>query len=346
MTGKAKYRKDAFYALKERAEAVYRSKQVNLSDIGEASRLGTKIINCSHLGLSLDGRPLLKDFTYNFQRYERVGIVGHNGIGKTSLVELLLGTLDTSGGHWKVSGDIQRGESLNIGYYRQEGMDFEEDQTVLETVSDTRLLGRFMFPHEMLNNKVSSLSGGERRRLFLLTILMQKPNLLVLDEPTNDLDIVTLDVLEEWLLEFKGTLLIVSHDRHFLDRLVDHLFILTGEGEIKDYIGKYSEWRTCVREVRARKKAVEKASVPQVQAVQPGKEPSKRRLSFKEKRELEGLEAEIEALNKEKNALEEGMNSGTLPYETLQQASSRFAEISSLLDEKETRWLELSEIEV
>ena len=222
-TGKAKYRKDAFYELKDRAEQVYRTSQVDMGEVAGSSRLGSKIINCKDVSFWYGGKCYLDRFTYNFQRYERVGIVGRNGAGKTTFINLLTGNMDPDD-PGVLTGVIDRGESLRIGYYHQQGIRFDEDQTVLETVNDTHLLSRFLFPHDMLNNKLSKLSGGEKRRLYLLTILMQQPNLLILDEPTNDLDIVTLNVLEEYLKEYKGSLIIVSHDRHFqgIQRVPDH----------------------------------------------------------------------------------------------------------------------------
>ena len=346
-SGKAKYRKNAFYELKDRAEQVYRTNQLDLGEIGQAKRLGTKIIDCKDLGFSYDGRCLLKDFSYKFQRYERVGIVGSNGIGKTTFINLLLDSLPPSD-TGTVSGTIERGESLEIGLYRQTGMHFNENQTVLETVNDTHLLNRFMFPHEMLNTRISKLSGGEKRRLYLLTVLMKQPNLLVLDEPTNDLDIVTLNVLEEYLREYKGTLVIVSHDRHFLDRLVDHLLIFCGEGKVKDFIGSYSQYREYMKDLEAEKKSKareeEKASKASVtQKEQTSRNPdAPRKLSYKEQREKETLEKEIADLEAEKAELEGLMNGGLTDHADLQRVTIRFGEVSTLLDEKETRWLELS----
>ena len=341
-TGKAKYRKDAFYELKDRAEQVYRTSSVDLSEMGGASRLGSKIINCKNLSFWYGGKCYLDNFTYNFQRYERVGIVGRNGAGKTTFINLLTGNMDPSD-PGTLTGIIDRGESLKIGYYHQKGMTFDEDQTVLETVNDTHLLSRFLFPHDMLNNKISKLSGGEKRRLYLLTILKEQPNLLILDEPTNDLDIVTLNVLEEYLKEYKGSLIIVSHDRHFLDRLVDHLFVFCGDGVVKDFIGSYTEYRTFIKDYEAEQKASAKPAVQQA-AVKPRDNATKKKMSFKEKQEFAQLEKDIEALGAEKAALEEKMNSGTLPYDELQAASERFGELTDLLDEKELRWLELSEL--
>lgn len=340
-TGKAKYRIDAFHELKERAGQSIQSRQLDLGDMSDrgARRLGTKIIDCTDLSFHYDGNCYLDHFSYKFQRGEKVGIVGANGAGKTTFINLLL-----EGNRWggEMSGSIERGESLKIGYYRQEGMVFNEDQTVLETVNDSYLLGRFLFPHDMYNSKVGSLSGGEKRRLYLLTILREQPNMLVLDEPTNDLDIVTLNVLEEYLKEFKGSLIIVSHDRHFLDRLVDHLFVFCGNGVVKDFIGNYSEYRSFIKDYRKEQAAAAKEL--SVRGEGKTKTEKVRRLSWKEQREMESLEAEIEALNAEKASLEESLSSGTLGTEELMKASERIGEVIKLCDEKEMRWLELSEI--
>ena len=345
-TGKAKYRKNAFYELKDRVGQVYRTGKVDMGELGQATRLGTKIIDCKDLSFRYGDRYYLKDFTYKFQRYEKVGIVGRNGVGKTTFINLLMG-LQGYGG--TVSGSIERGESLNIGLYRQSGMHFDEDQTVLETVNDTHLLNRFLFPHDMLNNRISKLSGGEKRRLYLLTVLMRQPNLLVLDEPTNDLDIVTLNILEEYLKEFNGTLIIVSHDRHFLDRLVDHLFIFCGDGVVKDFVGSYSQYREYIKEYEASLKAKAKEEERTRRAVQAPGSPSAsrpasgpRKLSYKEQRELEQLEKDIALLTSEKEELETAMNGGITDHDQLGRMASRFSEVTALLDEKETRWLELS----
>ncbi len=349
-TGKAKYRKNAFYELKDRAEQVYRTDSVSLGEMGPASRLGTKIINCKDVSFYYGGDCYLSHFTYNFQRYEKVGIVGKNGVGKTTFINLLIGNMDPSD-PGTVTGEIQRGESLRFGYYRQSGMRFDEDQTVLETVNDTHLLSQFLFPHDMLNNKISKLSGGEKRRLYLLTILMRQPNLLIMDEPTNDLDIVTINILEEYLKEFKGTLILVSHDRHFLDRLVDHLFVFCGDGEVKDFIGSYSQYREFMKDLeagkRSRAREEERAakagnSQESVSGQTQSRPDAPRKLSYKEQRELERLEKDIESLTAEKEDLESRMNGGLTDPAELQKVTTRFAEVSSELDAKETRWLELS----
>ncbi len=404
-TGKAKYRKNAFYELKDRAEQVYRTNSVSLAEMGPASRLGTKIINCKDVSFYYGEDCYLRHFTYNFQRYEKVGIVGKNGVGKTTFINLLIGNMDPSvsgapevggpsrtkvgepcrttvggpsrttvgeqsrttvgepsrttvGEQSRTTGVIERGESLKIGYYRQSGMSFDEDQTVLETVNDTHLLSQFLFPHDMLNNRISKLSGGEKRRLYLLTILMKQPNLLIMDEPTNDLDIVTINILEEYLKEFKGTLILVSHDRHFLDRLVDHLFVFCGDGEVKDFIGSYSQYREFIKDREAEKRCksreeerASKAAAASGSSSTDGSAdaPSKasrpdapRKLSYKEQRELERLEKDIESLTAEKADLESKMNGGLTDPAELRKVTTRFTEVSDLLDTMETRWLELS----
>lgn len=336
-SGKAKYRINAFHELSDRAAQAYTTKQITLEGIGAASRLGTKIINCKDVDFYWEDRCLLDRFTYNFQRYDKVGIVGKNGVGKSTFLDLLTGDVRPTGGI------IDRGESLRIGYYRQSGMDFDPEQTVLETVNDTRLLGRFLFPHDMLSTRISKLSGGEKRRLYLLTILMKEPNLLILDEPTNDLDIVTLNILEEYLEEYKGSLLVVSHDRHFLDRVVDHLLVFCGEGQVKDFVGKFSEYREYIKERNREKAAAESKAAAPKERPQTIAAPKKRRLSWKEQRELEALELELPALEEEKSSLEQKLSTGTLSYDELRKASERIQELIGLIDEKELRWLELQE---
>lgn len=336
-SGKAKYRINAFHELSERASQTYAIKQMTMDGVGEASRLGSKIINCKDVSYFWEGGCLLKEFSYNFQRFDKVGIVGRNGVGKSTFLDLLTGVLQPS------SGVIERGESLVIGYYRQEGMDFTGDDTVLDIVGDTRLLGRFLFPHDMLNTRVSRLSGGEKRRLYLLTILMKNPNLLILDEPTNDLDIVTLNILEEYLKEYGGSLIIVSHDRHFLDRVVDHLLVFCGEGIVKDFIGSFSEYRSYMRDYESAKKKDSIASIKPQSSAKPEKkaEDKPRKLSFNQKRELESIESRLPELEEKKAAIEKDMNSGALPYDKLKEAAELFKQVSNEIDELETRWLEL-----
>ena len=358
-TGKARYRINAFYDLKDRASQVYTQKQVSMEAMKGATRLGTKIINCKDLSFYYGDKCYLDGFTYNFQRYEKVGIVGRNGAGKSTFLNLITGNytpdmvqemtvVPPQSSSGIMTGVIERGESLKIGYYHQSGMSFNPNDTVLDIVNDTWLLNRFLFPHEMLNNKIEKLSGGEKRRLYLLTILMQQPNLLILDEPTNDLDIVTLNILEEYLKEFSGSLIIVSHDRHFLDKLVDHLFIFCGDGLVKDFVGSYSEYREFIKEyeaeqrsiARAEEKAAKEKAARSAAIDLPLK---KKKLSYKEQKELEQLEKDLEALSAEKNDLETQLSSGTLPFDQLQAASERIGQIMALTDEKEFRWLELSE---
>ena len=362
-TGKARYRINAFYDLKDRASQVYTQKQVSMEAMKGSTRLGTKIVNCKDLSFYYGDKCYLDSFTYNFQRYEKVGIVGRNGAGKSTFLNIITGNYTpemvcTDPEIYKtlekplpglMTGIIERGESLKIGYYHQSGMSFNPDDTVLDIVNDTWLLNRFLFPHEMLNNKIEKLSGGERRRLYLLTILMQQPNLLILDEPTNDLDIVTLNILEEYLQEFGGSLIIVSHDRHFLDKLVDHLFIFCGDGLVKDFIGSYSEYREFIKEYEAQQRsqarAQDKAEKEKAARNAPAQEApaKKKKLTYKEQREFEQLEKDLEALAAEKAELEEKLSSGTMPFDQLQAASERIGQIMEETDEKELRWLELSE---
>ena len=380
-TGKARYRINAFYDLKDRASQVYTQKQVSMEAMKGSARIGTKIINCKDLSFYYGDKCYLDGFTYNFQRYEKVGIVGRNGAGKSTFLNIITGNytpemvctdpdeysrlsltcLDSDSAESQkmqkslpglMTGVIERGESIKVGYYHQSGMSFNPEDTVLDTVNDTWLLNRFLFPHEMLNNKIEKLSGGEKRRLYLLTILMQQPNLLILDEPTNDLDIVTLNILEEYLKEFGGSLIIVSHDRHFLDKLVDHLFIFCGDGLVKDFVGSYSEYREYIKEfeaeqraaVRAEEKAAKEKAAKEAAKNAPAEVPvKKKKLSYKEQKEFEQIEKDLEALAEEKADLEARISSGTMPFDQLQAASERIGEIISITDEKELRWLELSE---
>ena len=356
-TGKARYRINAFYDLKDRASQVYTTSQVNMNELKGATRLGTKIINCKDLSFYYGEDCYLDKFTYNFQRYEKVGIVGRNGAGKSTFLNIITGNFtpemvsedpgNVREGQGLMTGIIERGESLKIGYYHQSGMSFNPEDTVLDIVNDTWLLNRFLFPHEMLNNKIEKLSGGEKRRLYLLTILMQQPNLLILDEPTNDLDIVTLNILEEYLKEFGGSLIIVSHDRHFLDKLVDHLFIFCGNGLVKDFVGSYSEYREFIKEYeaeqRSQERAKEKAQKEQTAKTATESPAKKKKLTYKEQREMEQLEKDLEALSAEKVVLEEKLGSGSLPFDELQSASERIGAIMEETDEKELRLLELYE---
>ena len=343
-TGKAKYRKQAFEAIKERAADSYTIKKVDMTDtrIGN-TYLGNKVISCKDLSFwwgapGADEKCSLSHFSYNFQRYERIGIVGKNAAGKTTFLNLITGGWKPSMGG-RMDGVVELGDSLKVGYYHQSGMSFKPGQTVLETVADTHLLSRFLFPHDMLQTPVERLSGGEKRRLYLLTVLMQQPNFLILDEPTNDLDIVTLDILEEYLLEFKGSLVIVSHDRHFLDRLVDHLFVFCGDGVVKDFIGNYTEYRSFIKDYEAGLVADKEKPV-----AEKVKTPSKRKLSYKEQQELKALEVRLEELESEKASLEAVLSGGTATADELRAASERYGALTDELDAAELRWLELSEI--
>ena len=355
---KAKYRKDAFYDLKERAEQRRDDRQMEIK--AGMARLGRKIINCKGLCYSWGDVPIVDNFTYNFAPGEKIAIVGPNGVGKSTFLDLLYGTLEPS------SGTIDRGETLRIGYYRQEGIKFDNEKTVIDTVSEIAdvvtigngekvsamtFLNYFMFPPSMHRNRVGRLSGGERRRLYLLTVLMRSPNFLILDEPTNDLDLMTLNVLEEYLAGFTGSLLIVSHDRFFVDKLADHLFIFEGGGMVKDFVGSYSGYRQYLKdreeERRAEAKNAAKGAVSATGVTSPAnswKGERKPRLSYKEKMEKEQLEKDIAALEEEKKALEARLCSGTLPSDQLTSDSVRIGEVTRLLDEKELRWLELDEI--
>ena len=354
---KAKYRINAFYDLKERAGQVIKDKNIKI-DVG-SSRLGTKIINCKGVTHFYDDFCTIDDFTYNFAKGEKIGLVGPNGVGKSTFLEVMTGSV------LPASGEIDRGETLVFGFYRQTGLQYEPEDTVIDvvrkiaevvTLADgnsmpvTQFLSRFLFPHPTHNTKVDRLSGGERRRLYLVTVLMKNPNFLILDEPTNDLDIMSLNVLEEYLLNFQGCLLIVSHDRYFLDKLADHIFVFEGKGLIKDYVGKYTEYREQVKEaereaelsakeakVLAREKSVESAD----SAVNEDKI-QKKKLSFKEQKELEKLEKDIESLEKEKSSLEAALSSGMLSSEELTKSSVRIAEVIAHIDSKSDRWLELS----
>ena len=354
-TGKARYRINAFYDLRDRASVSLERKNVAI-DVA-TSRLGGKIIDCEDVSLRFGERRMLDRFSYKFSRYERVGIVGKNGAGKSTFLNLMTGDLLPD------SGAVERGETLRIGYYRQRGIDFKAGQTVFDvvhdiaetvetadghTVSAVTMLNRFLFPPETHSKRVEILSGGEQRRLYLLTVLMRNPNFLILDEPTNDLDILTLNVLEEYLQAFKGCLLIVSHDRFFLDKTVDHLFVIREGGEVKDFVGRYSEYREYVKESEAEESRAAKAaakSAPKNNAPQRhNTEPARRKLSYKETRELEALEAELPRLESEKSELESRLSSGALSHEELTETSGRIGELMRIIEEKEMRWLELSEV--
>lgn len=349
-TGKAKYRIDAFNSLKEKTVGDFDEKKININI--KSSRLGTKIINCKDVSFSYSDRPMLKEFTYNFARGEKVGIVGDNGVGKSTFLKLLCGDLEPQ------SGELSRGETLVFGHYRQEGISFNENDTIFDAVHDiaevvtladgkqvpvSTFLNYFLFPPQTHRTKISRLSGGEKRRLYLLTILMKNPNFLILDEPTNDLDIITLNVLEEYLESFSGSLLIVSHDRYFLDKIADHIFIFKGNGEVKDFVGKYSEYRAIQDYEKENSQTSEKSKKSDNKEYKKEQPEKKKRLSFKEQRLYDQLTIECSNLEEEKLKLETELNNGSLPIDKLTEASKRIGEIMDLLDEKTLLILELEE---
>lgn len=345
---KAKFRIDQYYELKEKA--AYRRKDESIELNISSARMGSKIIELHHVSKSYDGNVLIDDFSYKFSRFEKAGIIGKNGSGKSTFLNVLTGLTSPD------AGTVETGETIKIGYYRQEGIGFKTDERVIDVVRNiaevitfedgsrmtaSQLLTRFLFPPDTQYSFIEKLSGGERRRLYLCTILMQNPNFLILDEPTNDLDIMTLGVLEEYLAGFQGCVIIVSHDRFFMDEIADHLFVFEGDGRIKDFPGNYSLYRDYQEE----KEKQEKQAVPEAKpkaAPAPVKQ-SPAKLSFKEKKELEGLEETIGKLEEEKSALLDALNSGMLSPDELLAKSRLFSELTSQLEEKELRWLELSE---
>ncbi len=350
-TGKAKYRVDAFEDIKDRAEGRAVEKQMKINV--QTSRLGKKLINCKHLTHNFGERCMLEDFTYNFSRFEKVGIVGPNGVGKSTFLNILTGKLQAD------AGEIERGETIKFGYYHQSGISFKPGQTVFDAVHEiaetvtladgtkasvSSFLNYFLFPPHTHYTKIERLSGGERRRLYLLTVLMQNPNFLILDEPTNDLDILTLNVLEDYLINFQGSVLIVSHDRYFLDKIADHLFIFYGNGKVKDFVGRCSEYRQYMVALQSQDSAPKQAK-NDIAAQPPKKQKSVtvKKRSFKEERELKEVEAQIEALGLEKQQLEQTLSAAEVNINELTALSTRLGEVIDLLDEKEMRWLELNE---
>ena len=347
---KAKYRIDAFYKLEEKAAAMRDDSKVSLEV--KAQYIGNKIFVMKALSKAFPGKVITKDFYYTFARYEKLGIVGNNGTGKSTFIKMLLGKVPQD------SGTIEVGETVKWGYYSQDGLAFNEQMKVIDVVKNiaevipvgnkmytaSQFLQHFLFAPEKQYSYVYKLSGGEKRRLYLCTVLMSNPNFLVLDEPTNDLDIETLQVLEEYLSEFKGCVIVVSHDRYFMDKVVDHIFVFNGEGDIKDFPGNYTEYRDWRDEERA---AAAKEAAAQAAKSAPAKQShrteEKRKLTFKEKREYEALEGEILQLEEEKAAIEEAMSSGTLSTADLLEKSARIQQVMELIDEKTMRWLELSE---
>ena len=346
---KARYREEAFYELEKVAKQRIEERQIRLKS--RNVYIGSKIFECQYVSKSFDDKVILKDFYYNFSRFEKMGIVGNNGTGKSTFIKMLLGMVPPDGGRFDI------GDTVRFGYFSQEGLQFDEQQKVLDVVKDiaeyidmgggkhfsaSQFLQYFLFTPEQQHNYVYKLSGGERRKLYLCTVLMKNPNFLVLDEPTNDLDIVTLQILEEYLLDFPGCVIVVSHDRYFMDKVVDHLLVFKGEGEVKDFPGNYTQYREwSALQPRESKEVVE---TKEVKDNRPPKE-SKKKLSYKEKREFEQLEQEIAALEEEQRQLEEALCSGTLSVDELTEKSKRLPLLKDELDEKSMRWLELSEIE-
>ena len=346
---KARYREEAFYELEKVAKQRIEERQIRLKS--RNVYIGSKIFECQYVSKSFDDKVILKDFYYNFSRFEKMGIVGNNGTGKSTFIKMLLGMVPPDGGRFDI------GDTVRFGYFSQEGLQFDEQQKVLDVVKDiaeyidmgggkhfsaSQFLQYFLFTPEQQHNYVYKLSGGERRKLYLCTVLMKNPNFLVLDEPTNDLDIVTLQILEEYLLDFPGCVIVVSHDRYFMDKVVDHLLVFKGEGEVKDFPGNYTQYREW--SALQPKESKEVVETKEVKDNKPPKE-SKKKLSYKEKREFEQLEQEIAALEEEQRQLEEALCSGTLSVDELTEKSKRLPLLKDELDEKSMRWLELSEIE-
>ena len=347
---KAKYRIDNFYKIKEVASQNTTEQQLELDIKGQ--RLGKKILELEHVNKSYGDFCVLRDFSYKFIRGEKIGIIGKNGVGKSTFLNIITRQIEPD------SGTIEIGETVVYGYYKQDGISFKEDDRPIDIVknlsekidlgngrvmSASQFLEYFLFPDKLQYSLVAKLSGGERRRLYLLTVLMSNPNFLILDEPTNDLDIMTLNVLEDYLKSFQGCLIIVSHDRFFTDKVVDRVFAFEGNGVVKDFPGNYTQYKNKKEEEELLRKQEEK-KIPATP--KPVREKEKiRKLTFKERQEMQQLESDMENLNTEKTTLETALNSGTLDTNELVKSSQRIAEIIDLLDEKEMRWLELSEIE-
>ena len=357
---KAKYREDAFYELEKVAKQRIEDRQVRLK--ASTVYIGSKIFECQYVSKAFDDRGekkvILRDFYYNFARFEKMGIVGNNGTGKSTFIKMLLGEVKPDSGQFDI------GETVRFGYFSQEGLKFREDQKVIDVITEiadyidlgggrhmtaSQFLQFFLFTPEEQHNYVYKLSGGEKRKLYLCTVLMRNPNFLVLDEPTNDLDIQTLQVLEEYLQDFAGCVIVVSHDRYFMDKVVDHLLVFKGEGEIQDFPGNYTQYREwCRLQPKTEGEGAEKKATKPTPKEQPSatqKKEGKRKMTYKEKREYEQLTKELEQLENEQKTLEEALCSGQLSVEELTEKSKRLPEIKDEIDEKEMRWLELAEIE-
>ena len=357
---KAKYREDAFYELEKVAKQRIEDRQVRLK--ASTVYIGSKIFECQYVSKAFDDRGekkvILRDFYYNFARFEKMGIVGNNGTGKSTFIKMLLGEVKPDSGQFDI------GETVRFGYFSQEGLKFREDQKVIDVITEiadyidlgsgrhmtaSQFLQFFLFTPEEQHNYVYKLSGGEKRKLYLCTVLMRNPNFLVLDEPTNDLDIQTLQVLEEYLQDFPGCVIVVSHDRYFMDKVVDHLLVFKGEGEIQDFPGNYTQYREwCRLQPKTEGEGAEKKATKPTAKEQPSatqKKEGKRKMTYKEKREYEQLTKKLEQLENEQKTLEEALCSGQLSVEELTEKSKRLPEIKDEIDEKEMRWLELAEIE-
>ena len=348
---KARYREEAFYELEKAAKQRISENQVRLGM--NATYIGSKIFEAKDVCKAFGNKCILKDFSYNFSRYEKLGIIGNNGTGKSTFIKMLLGLEPVD------SGTFDIGTTVKFGYYSQEGMKFNNDMKVIDAVREIaeyvdmgngeklsagQFLQHFLFEPEEQYSYIYKLSGGERRRLYLCTVLMRNPNFLVLDEPTNDLDIVTLQILEEYLMNFKGCVIIVSHDRYFMDKVVDHLLVFEGEGSIRDFPGNYTqyrEWKSLADKPADSDTAKKNSQKPQPQKT---RDDSKRKLTYKEKTEMAQLEKDIEALEAEKQSIENELNGGTCDVDRITELSVRLPKLNDELDEKSMRWLELSEL--
>lgn len=345
---KAKYRIDAFYELKKRSQINLSEKNVNL-DVN-SSYIGSKIFEANDICKSFGDKIILKDFSYTFARYEKLGIIGQNGVGKSTFIKMLQGLIQPDSGTWDI------GETVKFGYYSQEGIQFNENKKVIDAITEIaedvvingdrhyspmQFLTHFLFSPTDQQKYIHTLSGGEKCRLHLAAVLMRSPNFLILDEPTNDLDIVTLGILEDYLSKFKGCLIVISHDRYFLDNIVDHLFVLEGDGVIKDFPGGYSDYRTWKTE---QEKAFSNSTKASTKTQEKPRSTRPEKLTFKERKELEELTKELDRLNEERNTLEQLFNSGVEIPDILEK-SQRYNELKDIIDDKELRWLELSEKE-
>ena len=351
---KARYREEAFYELERIAKQRIEERQIRLKS--RNVYIGSKIFECQYVSKAFDDKVILRDFYYNFSRFEKMGIVGNNGTGKSTFIRMLLGLVPPDSGRFDI------GDTVRFGYFSQEGLQFDEQQKVIDVVRDiaeyidmgggrhltaSQFLQHFLFTPEQQHNYVYKLSGGERRKLYLCTVLMKNPNFLVLDEPTNDLDIVTLQILEEYLQDFPGCVIVISHDRYFMDKVVDHLLVFSGDGEIRDFPGNYTQYRQWQSlKDNQPSKTSQTSQTSQTSNTSKPSQPtqSRRKFTYKEKMEFEQLERDIAALEAEQRQLEEALCSGTLSVDELTEKSKRLPLLKDELDEKSMRWLELSEI--